>query len=450
MGGLALICRGAVAGLSLLALAGCTQLYDPESTLLGLGGDRATTAGANLLFPGEVESVDLFLELDPGNRRDAMVAGGATNLCPPIQPGGDPETLFRSEAEERCANPLRQNLDQSIIQELSAAFRAFYTGYGDEDLEARRNRIQDRLLLASDHRCGLYSTYLRRFEAENEFWLGSAATVLGGLGSIFTNATVARALAGAAGITSGIRAENRQAYLSNLASEVIINGINLVRTEALREIYRIRDQQPTIEAYTVEAAVADAVRYHSLCSAYVGMAAASSSIQESANPGIETVLEMTQVTALLQDISDGNFDQAEINRVIGEITSPRAGPAITPIGTIVAANPLTDAVNQIDQVQSALETLRQAVNAAKNSSEGDAETVDGQALDGLVSRATSATQGVIDQLSIALGAAHGPARLTHLRAVAGDVAVLRLRINSAIGLVNAGDFDQAVAVFASP
>ena len=68
-----------------------------------------------------------------------------------------------------------------------------------------------------------------------EFGLGSIATALAGAGAIVTGATAARSLAGAAGITEGIRAEFQQAFFSNLATHIIVPCIENRRRIILEE-----------------------------------------------------------------------------------------------------------------------------------------------------------------------------------------------------------------------
>lgn len=350
-----------------VGVAGCANFDDPESALFGLGGDRVTAAGVNQAFPEEFETVDLIEELDPDRRRaiddqpdheiglfDAEVAERRDLLQ---LRGADPAEGWWIEFGGLGVGTYRE-LDPLVIRELSGAFRAFYEY--PQSPELRRNRLQDRLIAASEQRCGLYRTYLRRFEAENEFWLGSLATLLGGLGSIFTDASVARALSGAAGVTSGVRAEARQAYLSNLASEVILTGIDQVRGDMLQDIYSVRDTLPGIDTYTVEAAIADSIRYHSACSAYVGMAAASSAIEEYANPGIATVVRMQVVSRLLEGFNDAPTDAnlTELESALSTFNAQLAGPVITPISAIRGSDPLTRAVSALASLERVSTRLR--------------------------------------------------------------------------------------------
>ena len=88
-----------------------------------------------------------------------------------------------------------------------------------------RNTLQDRILLASQSRCGFYEEYLKRFQSHSAGMFGSLATILGGAGAIVTGAQGARLLSGAAGIASGVGAELQKDLFAGLASTVIIPGI---------------------------------------------------------------------------------------------------------------------------------------------------------------------------------------------------------------------------------
>ena len=178
--------------------------------------------------------------------------------------------------------------------ELAHAYKMFdRRSTNPGDLKKYRNGIQGRLLQASDQACGVYINFLRQFETEGEFWLGTAATALGGAGAIFTRANTARALAGLAGVTSGVRAEFRQAFFSNLATHVIVPGIQHRRKLMLEgglNNYQggMRAKMKlSIEEYPVQHAVQDAFAYHAHCNLMTGLVESAELIKLAKNPGIE-------------------------------------------------------------------------------------------------------------------------------------------------------------------
>lgn len=141
-----------------------------------------------------------------------------------------------------------------------------------------RNDIQGVLFAASTNRCNKYKLMLRERSSNVSFILGSVATGLGAAGAIFTNAT-SQILAGMAGGTSGINAEYNKNIMSNLASSVIVPGIDKQRAAIAQEVANRRCLG--LSSYTLSQALADALRFHSACSTDVGVAAAGAALSQS-------------------------------------------------------------------------------------------------------------------------------------------------------------------------
>ncbi len=233
-----------------LALGGCA--LGPEHSLFGDG--RVTAASVNQLFnEGErfeapdFERVDLLAALDP---------------------------------EGKIHQPPYSEYPGSNLEKAYYVFGEPHAPKAPVALARRRDVIQDRILQASEQRCNLFKTYLSRLDRQQNFILGSATTLLGGMGAVFTNAGVARALAGAAGATSGIRAEFNEAFFSSLATSVISPAIERRRARIRQEILNNR-RKKDIHQYTVQAAIMDAVRYHGACSVDAGIDEAGAALQRS-------------------------------------------------------------------------------------------------------------------------------------------------------------------------
>lgn len=266
----------AIAGVvALFGLTGCSStpsaLGSLGSPILAplLSSGYATTSGSHQFFAEEsFEKLDLVTLLDPERRRDAQLPNG--QIAAPL-----PSTYENSASSAALPSSAQAT-------ELERAFRAFYA-YGPR-LEDRRSRLQDRIVAASDQRCNTYKNYLRRVETTQSSWLGSLTTVLGGAGAIATHSATVRALSGLAGITSGVSAELRQSYFSSLATQVIVPGIDLARSDIRRDMLSKRTDPLSI--YTVEAAVAEAARYHGACSMNVGLERSGKAVTEVSNPGL--------------------------------------------------------------------------------------------------------------------------------------------------------------------
>ncbi|MEL7028542.1 MAG: hypothetical protein AAGL49_04875 [Pseudomonadota bacterium] len=99
-------------------------------------------------------------------------------------------------------------------------------------LANRRNQIQDQVIAQSRASCRYFKKVISDSSTVINFSLGGITTTLAGLGSIFTSAGTARALAGAAGISSGINAQYNSAFFKQQAVSTILAGIDL-RQETL-------------------------------------------------------------------------------------------------------------------------------------------------------------------------------------------------------------------------
>lgn len=319
---------GAMAVLCTL-LPGCSSTPSAPSSLGSpllaplLSSGHTTTSGSHQFFAEDsFEQLDLNSLLDPERRRDAQLPNGL--IAAPM-----PSTY-----ESAISASTRPATAQA--NELERAFRAFYT-YGPR-LEERRSRLQDRIVAASEQRCNTYKNYLRRVETTQSSWLGSLTTLLGGAGAIATHANTVRAFSGLAGITSGVNAELRQSYFSSLATQVIVPGIDLARSDVRRDMLTKRGEPLSI--YTVEAAIAEAARYHGACSMNAGLERSGKAVTEVSNPGLRMLnatlgqLNLAQKLARrLNDdtvaISDNDIRLADgVTLAASPTSSPRRGHGI--------------------------------------------------------------------------------------------------------------------------
>jgi hypothetical protein len=161
--------------------------------------------------------------------------------------------------------------------EFSAAFDTALRLYTSDD-SLQRNRIQDRLIMASNEICENYKVLLKKKQAHFNFWSGAAATVLGAAGAVVTGQDAARTLSALSGASSGIRAEYNEQYFSDLAAHVITKGINARRKEILGIINE--GQKRPVAEYTIETAMADAIVYHGACTLIGGLEQADATISK--------------------------------------------------------------------------------------------------------------------------------------------------------------------------
>jgi hypothetical protein len=143
---------------------------------------------------------------------------------------------------------------------LDLARAQFYTACRTNDrCSAQRDRVQDRLIWASESACNDYLVSVRKSFTATNLNLGSATTLFGALGSVITAVDTARVFSGAAAVTSGLRAEYNDVYFSSQAFELVSKAIRSVRERTLKNIRDAR-QSRSIREYTLEGAIGDAMR----------------------------------------------------------------------------------------------------------------------------------------------------------------------------------------------
>jgi hypothetical protein len=231
---------------------GCT--ISPEKN--AFGGGRITSASANQMFSDKFE-------------------------------GFTDEELLQLLHPENIVE-YRKLTNSKKIKHLRKAYRFANThiNYG----LAHRSQIQDRLIAASNQRCNLYKTYLKRVSTYTKGVFGSLTTILGGAGAIVTGEKSARLLSGLAGISSGTRAELNQAIFESIATSIIVPGIENSRITIFNDIMAKR--KFPLEKYTVELAMADAITYHGACSMDTGISYAQKSIQSFDDIGVKRFKEI--------------------------------------------------------------------------------------------------------------------------------------------------------------
>lgn len=251
------------------------------------------------------------------------------------------------------------------------AFAAFYRRLaGDvESQKIQRNRVQERILMASDQRCSVFKSNLQRDQSRNSFWFGALGTFAGALGAVSTGTQAARNLAAVSGVLSGVRAEYNQAFYSNLLFAVITRGIEERRREAYRTIQQ-EGQTKAIAAYPVEAAVKDAILYDGLCNTGAGLEQAQESIRLAQDPGQDTLNRLLVKANLTRSILENKT--TDLSALAKAGTDPNAGQLVVKASRTDFGSHLggTDAVSvtAIDSLAQAekAKASRQAEEAVKN------------------------------------------------------------------------------------
>ena len=158
------------------------------------------------------------------------------------------------------------------------------------NLKFRSNRLQDRLFLASNQACDDYKRRLLSTQSSVNFAYGNMAVLTGGLGAIFTPPSTSRALSGASAIITGSRAEYNNSFFRKLLAEVITRGIAEERDTLFKKVKK--KQTYSIQSYSVEQALADAVQYNAKCSLIAGLENAQKAQSFYSDPGLERMSEL--------------------------------------------------------------------------------------------------------------------------------------------------------------
>ena len=253
--------------------------------MYGCAYSNVNAYGAKALVDETFEVIDLVDLLGKSEEKNPAAAPGSQ------QPVNSPSSSSGQSATAGTA-------ESRSAPSFNEAFRAFYGDTAKGDLRLRRNMVQERILAASVQRCGNYVRFLKQFDTEIGFSLGSLATTLAGVGAIVTPANAARALSGTAGITTGINAEFQQQFFSKLAMQVITKGIEARRAALYKEM--VEKQAKAISEYPVEAAVKDALMYHNACTLLTGLEEAGASIERASNPGIAQLNEFFKANPVMK------------------------------------------------------------------------------------------------------------------------------------------------------
>ncbi|MEO1090122.1 MAG: hypothetical protein AAFX81_05795 [Pseudomonadota bacterium] len=250
-------------------LGGCGELTVLGNTGVTVAGSRTVVLGE-----GKVSQGNDFVPVDVV---DLLVPGGRSNVA------------FKKQLE---ATPGANGADQRE-RAIGLAFAFFNADGSDEQKAIRRNQIQDRLLAVSEQRCSVWKQYIQTVDSSAQGFLGSLATVAGGVGALLTNSS-ARISSGISGIASGLRGDASNALLAGQFVGLVTAGVAGYRDNILGEINgrryivaedkgKKRRKTVSTNAYSVAEAIFDAERYHGGCSLVAGLQYAKVTLNKEIN-----------------------------------------------------------------------------------------------------------------------------------------------------------------------
>lgn len=274
-----------------------TQLLPlPLVLLLGAcavnGGPRVDGSGPVIAQGIAASQVDLFTALDPDDKGDwtgkvQQIDGKTTpvsgNSTGSLWSALGLSVLFGTEDGGSAQHSRAESDDVKKDRvRLERAFHGFYNTAYLEGATARRNRIVEQLVIASNQNCGDFLQTLHGTQATGNFLLGSLATATAGAGAIVTNGNSARLLSGLGSIFGGLRAEMNEDYYRNVFSDSLEKAIDSGRNDKLAAIRQRYTE--AISSYPVEAAVADAITYNDECSLVSGLSRITTAVVMSDDP----------------------------------------------------------------------------------------------------------------------------------------------------------------------
>lgn len=274
--------------LAATAALGLTACADPEHT--PFGGGRVNSSGP-------VQMIDAPMESYSASRLAVLIETA-------VHPGtADPGTEATADPDGRAAIA---KLDRALLNFASAPYGK--ENPADRELEQNRlrdarNTIQGQLIAASNNRCNVYKTHLRRLSTNTSFALGSLSTAAAAAGAIVTGGA-SQALSGAAAALSGINAEFQKDFFNTLVTAVIIPGIDRQRSDIRNDI--VGKSCLGVTDYPLSLAIAETIRYHGACAADVGIAASGQAVARTSPDSLSGVLAAAQ----------------QIRRISGALTTP--------------------------------------------------------------------------------------------------------------------------------
>jgi hypothetical protein len=249
----------------------------------------------------------------PGAMPGSLGRGPTPDTVQSVNPAASPAFVyyspeqrrgrFRTMAEDNLGNldAARPLAPRMIEVDLIVAQQVMDASTDTARKKEIRNDVVGWLIQASDERCGLYLETLNETDRETSVFFTGLATILGGLGAIFTPASTVRALSGAAGISAGVGSSwSNSAFLAQ-SQQAIAKAIRLRRATIRDEVRnRFGDE---VSAWPLSSAASDVQRYHDSCSLPGAFAEITDALQRpsvTVRTPLDIIREQTREAAALR------------------------------------------------------------------------------------------------------------------------------------------------------
>lgn len=191
-----------------------------------------------------------------------------------------------------------------------------------------RNELQDRIIAASNQRCGYYLREIVSAKSQSQMGWGALSLLLSGAASVTTPIKAAQSLAAGGAAATGINTLYSESYFNNLAVTVIASGITKQREGVLDQIKKLR--KDSLLNYPVNKAIADAITYHASCNILTGLETAANALKLA--PGTPTLTTSPGMDAGAGTSAPNPATQAPS-------ANPQVSPAV-PSSTRIPAAPI--------------------------------------------------------------------------------------------------------------
>jgi hypothetical protein len=232
----------------------------------------------------------------------------------------------------------RNDVDQETA--LDHAIALFYQAYKDDPARAAllRNEIEDRLIAASNQRCGFWENYLLTSTSNVGFWSGLVGTAANAASIAFSPVATKDALTAIASTTTDVGTEFNKNYLYGETMQVIVQGVETRRTSIYtsireHEISGNGTYPSSIEVYSLSAAIGDALSYHAACSMASGLQEASESLSDQRPGNVTTVTTGNATTVTTGHVAARKGAPAPAVQIVSTTTinHPTASPGTVPL-----------------------------------------------------------------------------------------------------------------------
>lgn len=318
------------------AMTGCAQLArDPGHQREA--AEQVSRVDRHSAFPVVrriyLEQVNLVEMIDPDSRSEKLLKAWPADAAAPTDP----------------ADPAAAEKDWRVWGRRYDLVLAWFRSTSEitaEDKAIRRDGVQDKIMAATESRCNVFKTFLRRQQSDVNFQLGTATTVAGVLGAVLPGANDSRNLAAVAGMLSGAQAEFNSAYYSNLAAQVIAQGVDVRMARLKKEVLQNRAGK-SIANYSMEAAIRDAITIDGACSTVAGLTEAAESIKEAVNPGLARAAEVIAAVKVAGEMARAPNIKDMANS--GELASllKQTNLTVSPLAVTYSGEALRDTDNSL-------------------------------------------------------------------------------------------------------